>query len=163
MTPLATTVPPEVSRRKIRELPWGANVETFTPATEAEKREARQRLSEEFGLNVEGSLAVFLGSFRAWHGVGHFAEAARVLAGRFGCSVRQARRYVERATQDGPAAVPEATTVFTVRLPATLVARVRARARESGSTISALVVQALTEFLARGQQGRRGDRGPRRR
>jgi Ribbon-helix-helix protein, copG family len=88
------------------------------------------------------------------------AEAARVLAGRFGCSARQARRYVERAAQGGPAAVPEATTVFTVRLPATLVARVRQRARDSGSTISALVVQALTEFLARGH---RSDRGPRRR
>jgi predicted transcriptional regulator len=88
------------------------------------------------------------------------AEAARVLAGRFGCSARQARRYVERAAQDGPAAVPDATTVFTVRLPATLVARVRQRARDSGSTISALVVQALTEFLARGH---RSDRGPRRR
>ena len=88
------------------------------------------------------------------------AEAARVLGGRFGCSARQARRYVERAAQDGPAAVPEATTVFTVRLPATLAARVRQRARESGSTISALVVQALTEFLARGH---RSDRGPRRR
>jgi glycosyltransferase involved in cell wall biosynthesis len=79
VTPLATTVPPEVSRRKIRELPWGANVERFTPATEDEKRVARQRLSEEFGLSVEGPLAVFLGSFRAWHGVGHFAEAARLL------------------------------------------------------------------------------------
>jgi hypothetical protein len=84
-------------------------------------------------------------------------EAARVLADRFGCSARQARRYVERAAQDGPTAVPETTTVFTVRLPAVLAARVRERARESGSTISALVVQALTEFLARGQ------RGPRRR
>ena len=88
------------------------------------------------------------------------AEAARVLADRFGCSARQARRYVERAAHDGPTAVPEATTVFTVRLPAVLVARVRERARESGSTISALVAQALTEFLARGH---RGDRGPRRR
>ena len=87
-------------------------------------------------------------------------EAARVLAGRFGCSARQARRYVERAAQDGPVAVPEATTVFTVRLPATLATRVRTRARESGSTISALVVQALTEFLARGH---RSDRGPHRR
>jgi ribbon-helix-helix CopG family protein len=85
------------------------------------------------------------------------AEAARVLAGRFGCSARQARRYVERAADGGAGVVPEATTVFTVRLPATLAARVRQRARESGSTISALVVQALTEFLARGQ------RSPRRR
>ena len=65
------------------------------------------------------------------------AEAARLLAERFDCSLRQARRYVERAGEAG-----------------------RRGARESGSTISALVVQALTEFLARGH---RGDRGPRRR
>src|SRR4030095_17254701 len=87
-------------------------------------------------------------------------EAGRELVARFGCSARQARRYVERAAHDGPTTVPEATTVFTVRLPAVLVARVRERARESGSTISALVAQALTEFLARGH---RGDRGPRHR
>ena len=87
-------------------------------------------------------------------------EAVRELVARFGCSARQARRYVERAAHDGPTAVPEATTVFTVRLPAALVARVRERARESGSTISALVAQALTEFLA---PGHRGQRGPRRR
>jgi hypothetical protein len=84
-------------------------------------------------------------------------EAVRVLVGRFRCSTRQARRYVERAAGSGPTPVPEATTVFTVRLPVVLVARVRERARESGSTISALVAQALTEFLARGH------RGPRRR
>jgi predicted HicB family RNase H-like nuclease len=84
-------------------------------------------------------------------------EAVRELVARFGCSARQARRYVERAEQDGPTPVPEATTVFTVRLPVALAARVRERARESGTTISALVAQALTEFLARGH------RGPRRR
>ncbi|HYB34619.1 MAG TPA: hypothetical protein VEF72_01660 [Mycobacterium sp.] len=78
------------------------------------------------------------------------AEAARALADRFDCSVRQARRYVERAVEQGSVVVPEETTVFTVRLPSMLVARARERARESGSTISALVAQALTEFLARG-------------
>ena len=78
------------------------------------------------------------------------AEAARLLAERFSCSARQARRYVERAAQAGRTVAPETTTVFTVRLPATLVARVRERARESGSTISAVVALALTEFLARG-------------
>jgi len=88
------------------------------------------------------------------------AEAARLLAERFGCSVRQARRYVERAAQAGRREAPEVMTVFTVRLPATLVARVRERARGSGSTISAVVAQALTEFLARGH---RSDRGPGRR
>jgi hypothetical protein len=82
------------------------------------------------------------------------AEAVQVLAARFGCSARQARRYVERAARGGPAAVPQETTVFTVRLPTALVARVRQRARESGSTISALVAQALTEFLVRGHRKR---------
>jgi hypothetical protein len=65
--------------------------------------------------------------------------------------VRQARRYAERAAQGGRTAVPEYTSVFTVKLPTVLVVRVRELARESGSTISALVAQALTEFLARGQ------------
>ena len=82
------------------------------------------------------------------------AEAARLLAERFGCSVRQARRYVERAAQAGRREAPEVMTVFTVRLPATLVARVRERARGSGSTISAVVAQALTEFLASGHRKR---------
>ncbi|MFD9667575.1 hypothetical protein ACFWAY_39250 [Rhodococcus sp. NPDC059968] len=80
------------------------------------------------------------------------AEAAPILAERFGCSVRQARRYAERAAEGGRAAVPEEATVFTVKLPAALVVRVRERARESESTISALVAQALTEFLARGHR-----------
>jgi hypothetical protein len=77
------------------------------------------------------------------------AEAARVLAGRFGCSVRQARRYVERAARAGRAEVPQDTVVFTVKLPAGLAGRVRAHARQAGLTISAVVAQALEEFLAR--------------
>jgi hypothetical protein len=85
------------------------------------------------------------------------AEVAALLAARFGCSVRQARRYAERAAQAGPASVPEETTVFTVKVPAALAARVRDRAKTSGSTISALVTLALTEFLARGRtEGPRG-------
>ena len=46
------------------------------------------------------------------------AEAARVLAGRFGCSPRQARRYVDQAAASGRVPVPEASVVFTVKLPA---------------------------------------------
>jgi hypothetical protein len=87
-------------------------------------------------------------------------DAARALADRFAVSQRQARRYVDHATSgDRPSttqAVTEATTVFTVRLPASLAARVRTRARESGGTISALVAQALTEFMARGHPKRPG-------
>ena len=82
------------------------------------------------------------------------AEAARVLAERYGCSLRQARRYTEHAAATGRVVVPEQTTVFTVKLPSTLVARVRAAARESGTTISAMVAQALTEYLASGKRKR---------
>jgi hypothetical protein len=80
------------------------------------------------------------------------AEAARVLATRFGVSARQARRYADQARASGRAEVPEANVVFTVKLPAALAARVRAHARESGTTISAVVARALTEFLARGRR-----------
>jgi hypothetical protein len=80
-------------------------------------------------------------------------EAAGLLAQRFSVSVRQARRYVEAAGA-GPVAVPEASVVFTVKLPASLAARVREHAHERGSTISAIVARALTEFLHRAHRGR---------
>ena len=80
------------------------------------------------------------------------AEAARALAGRFGVSARQARRYAGQAARCGRVAVPEKTAVFTVKLPVPLAALVRARAREAGVTISAMVAQALEEFLARGRR-----------
>src|SRR5271170_6706006 len=79
------------------------------------------------------------------------AEAARVLAGRFGCSARQARRYVDAAA-GGRVRPPEATVVFTVKLPVRLAAAVREHARASGRTISAVVTQALEEFLAGGRR-----------
>jgi len=80
------------------------------------------------------------------------AEAARVLAGRYGCSVRQARRYVDAAPARGRVRAKEVTVVFTVKLPARLAAAVREHARASGRTISAVVTQALEEFLARGHR-----------
>ena len=80
------------------------------------------------------------------------AEAARVLAGRYGCSVRQARRYVDAAAARGRVRAPEATVVFTVKLPVRLAAAVREHARASGRTISAVVTQALEEFLAAGRR-----------
>ncbi len=80
------------------------------------------------------------------------AEAARVLAGRLGCSQRQARRYVSQAAASGPVPVPEPGTVFTVRLPVRLAAAVREHARVSGATISAVAAQALEEFLDRGRR-----------
>lgn len=80
-------------------------------------------------------------------------EAAEVLAARWGVSTRQARRYVNRAAA-GPMAVPEVSVVFTVKLPASLAARVRERAALAGVTISALVADALSEFLSGGRRQR---------
>jgi glycosyltransferase involved in cell wall biosynthesis len=63
VTPLHTTVPPEVPRSKIVELPWGAAVERFRapPAPPATPT------------------ALFLGSFRAWHGALDVVKAAALL------------------------------------------------------------------------------------
>lgn len=100
---------------------------------------------------VEHALRVNAAVELAEAGVGP-AEAARLLAGRFAVSVRQARRYVDQAVAGGPVAVPEPNVVFTVKLPAGLAERVRAHARESGTTISSLVARALIEFLSRGRR-----------
>lgn len=77
------------------------------------------------------------------------ADAARELAGRFDCSPRQAHRYVQRAGRSGHVAVPAPVAVFTVKLPVPLLGRVRAHAAASGRTLSAVLTQALEEFLAR--------------
>lgn len=84
-------------------------------------------------------------------------DAASALAARFGVSTRQARRYVDQAASTGRRAVPQTSVVFTVKLPPALVTRVRRRATRSGVTISALVAQALSEYVA--PDGRRGPRG----
>jgi hypothetical protein len=83
------------------------------------------------------------------------ADAVRVLAERFAVSTRQARRYVDQAASSGRVEVPETSVVFTVKLPASLAARVRLHAREAGVTISAVVAGALSEFLQRGRRQRR--------
>src|SRR6266851_4041938 len=69
------------------------------------------------------------------------AEAARVLAGRFGCSERQARRYVEVAARSGAVVVREPATVFTVKGPGSLAQwwrrRWRSFSRAAAGTIPA--------------------------
>jgi hypothetical protein len=72
-------------------------------------------------------------------------------------SLRQARRYVEVAQQHPRGVpVPEPTMVFTVKLPVGLVRRVRARARATGTSLSALVTRALEDWLERVRPGPRG-------
>lgn len=87
---------------------------------------------------------------------GATADVVREVARRFRLSERQARRYVDRARKDGPVEVPEASVVFTVRLPGGLVARLRAHGSDTGRTLSSLVAEAIEELLGRIGSGRRG-------
>ncbi|WP_129673220.1 glycosyltransferase family 4 protein [Candidatus Chloroploca sp. Khr17] len=68
ITPLHTTVPASIPRSKVIELPWGADVERFTAvaAQRAPRRSGRPRI-------------VFMGSFRAWHGVTDVIRAGLLL------------------------------------------------------------------------------------
>ena len=81
------------------------------------------------------------------------ADATVTLARRHRLSQRQARRYVERARDDGSMDVPGPKVVFTVKLPAVLARRVRRAARATGQSVSALVAQGLAEFLDRQDRG----------
>ena len=80
-------------------------------------------------------------------------DATLTLARRHRLSERQARRYVERARDEGVMDVAAPKVVFTVKLPATLARRVRRVARATGQSISGLVTQALAEFLDRQDRG----------
>jgi predicted DNA-binding transcriptional regulator YafY len=82
------------------------------------------------------------------------AETARRIAQRYELSERQARRYVDAAREGGAVAVPEPTVVFTVRLPAGLVARLRDHARASRATLSSVVAAAVEAWLERTPRGR---------
>ena len=79
-------------------------------------------------------------------------KVAAALAARFDLSGRQASRYVQQAQRVArPLALPEAKAVFTVKLPPRLIRRVRRRARARGQSISAMVTEALQQFLTPGK------------
>ena len=83
-------------------------------------------------------------------------ETARQLARRYEVSERQARRYVEQAQQGGRVAVPSPKEVFTVKLPTDLIQRLRRYTRRHHETLSAVVAEALEEFLNRRRARRHG-------
>ena len=85
--------------------------------------------------------------------------AAQRLAQRQGLSERHARRYVERAAAGGQVGIPATKVVFTVKLPGDVVRRVRRVAQQRHETISAVVEQALQEFLVRREPARGGGGG----
>ena len=84
-------------------------------------RERRRARADEYAERVNRAV-VLLGGCSP-------AAAVGALQVEHGLSERQARRYV-RAAQAAPSgmAVPERTAVFTVKLPGSLIARLRGRA-----------------------------------
>jgi predicted HicB family RNase H-like nuclease len=66
------------------------------------------------------------------------------LIARYGLSRRQAYRYLQQAQQAAsPWSIPDAKSVFTVKLPRRLIQEVRRQARRQRSSISAWVERAL--------------------
>jgi starch synthase len=74
VTPLHTTIPAEISRAKIVELPWGANVESLSCAPRR-RQELRAEVRALHAIPEARPVALFLGSFRNWHGVRHAVRA----------------------------------------------------------------------------------------
>lgn len=81
VTPLHTTVPPEVPRERIVEIPWGANTAHFRPEVRVERTAEIAALRRRLELPPQARVVLFLGSFRAWHGVLEFVEAGLRLVG----------------------------------------------------------------------------------
>ena len=81
-------------------------------------------------------------------------EVIVALRRRYRISKRQAYRYIleaQRTNRKLP--VPEHKGVFTVKLPLSLISRVRRLASSTGASLSALVTQALEAFLKRREHG----------
>ncbi len=79
-------------------------------------------------------------------------EAVERLARDCAISPRQAYRYLQAAQRlKGPVAVSEAKTAFTVKLPRSLIQRVRQYASASGLSISEVVSRALLALLPGGR------------
>ncbi len=79
-------------------------------------------------------------------------EVLRGLIARYGLSRRQAYRYVEQAQRTAwPLPVPEPKAVFTVKLPRSLIRKVRQQSRQQQGGIGCWVERALQRELGRAQ------------
>lgn len=84
--------------------------------------------------------------------VDQLSDAVERLAQDWSISPRQAYRYLQQAQRlKGPVPAGEAKLAFTVKLPLSLIQRVRAYATARGWTISEVVSRALLALLPRGR------------
>jgi predicted DNA-binding transcriptional regulator YafY len=81
-------------------------------------------------------------------------DAVERLARDCSISSRQAYRYIQQAKQlKEPVPVSEVKLAFTVKLPRSLIQRVRLYASVKGISISEVVTRALLALLPRGGRG----------
>jgi hypothetical protein len=109
----------------------------------------RRSPDSEFAERINAALSLVKG------GSSRDKAVAEMMA-RFGVSRRQAYRYMEaaqKAKRDVP--VPERKVVFSVKLPESLVSRLRDFASSTGESLSAAVARALKAFLERRGHGRK--------
>ena len=86
------------------------------------------------------------------------SEVIQQLMETYDVSHIQAYRYVRQAkTNNGEIAIPESSVVFTVKLPPTLIGRIREFSRFKGISISKVVHTALEEFLAKKYDDKKGE------
>ena len=77
---------------------------------------------------------------------------------KYGVSQIQAYRYIQQAKEiNGKMAIPESSVVFTVKLPPSLINRIKKFAGSKGISISKVVRTALEEFLAKKDHGKKGE------
>ena len=102
---------------------------------------SRRAYADEYALRVNRAVELVAGDLAP-------ADAIRVLRTEYRLSERQARRYVSAAIERPEiVAVPERTTVFTVRLAPSLITGLRGHARSRGLTLSAVVAEAVRLYL----------------
>jgi len=83
--------------------------------------------------------------------IDQLAEAVERLARDCAISPRQAYRYLQQAERlKGPVPVSESKLAFTIKLPHSLIQRVRLYASVKTISISEVVSRALLAFLPRG-------------
>jgi len=86
-------------------------------------------------------------------GIPHSQIIERLIV-MFGVSKIQAYRYVQRAKANKQRiAIPETSVVFTVKLPLSLIKRIKRFARSKGMSIGKVVRAALEDFLAKKDHG----------
>lgn len=80
------------------------------------------------------------------------------LVEKYAVSVNQAYRYIQLAREiNEKMAIPESSVVFTVKLPPTLIRRIKKLSGSKRLSISKVVHTALEEFLAKKDHVKKGE------